>query len=1176
MRGDHLTMEDLPKELHTDTNVYSVKIDDISYGYLEAAENSPQRTEWWLPLASRLVCLSTDVNFALLMVSPECIAVFRDKSGRYGLFDSHSRSAAGLRQPNGTAVMLTFTHVNDLITHVHNLFQNQGKYARYEFVPVSFKTVSTHTEPPGQSTQATPGATATSSTQNDEPQITNPTAQMPEPESAKTHMTMLDNTLNSPDDKMAKTPRTARNVSKLNKRQRKKAIRQAQTSQREYVKAKDKSSTEEVAKKTNKRRHERERYASCREFRMKRLQAMKTQYAENYHYRKQRLLSAKKYYANPHIQEKVKACKVKRYQSDRHFQQKMRDYIIRRYTTDPDFQIRQKKYVVQKDNTDTSFKTRQKQYLVQRYNTDTDFQTRQKQYIRTKYASDPNYRHKQRKSIYDRYHNDSQFRLHHIQRCAQYQRHKMATTASFAIYKKLCAQRIKKKYRRLVTQFQQGPQSEAQPQLVVNSVIQAATCVPSDVETTVNCLPRPNSEAQLLQVQLKRHIRFKGYQHFYTVNMKNVLAGLSKLKEMHSEYKDVSIDDEATFADPTSNQIIETEHDTADADIQDALPRNFDQQNVPERRTTEDTTAGLLEPCHDVNQLMEPEQSNEEPLQDMEKEKEELRPGLVLDTCMQPPDIAQDILSYGEGIFSTAPAQGNRPVGFFSVPKLEAMAFPVQFPTGQNTLDEARQVKLSPSMYFNTRLFSADTRFATDQSYLFFAQFVTETHMASNSMSIQLRKGKAITKDERKISNRMLQNKDEVEKLINNKDATRFMKPLRGTPAYWEKALKDLHAMVRQLGKPTFFLTFSAAEMRWPEVVEVIKTQQGEQVDFSQLDWNTKCEILRSNPVTVMRLFEKRVDALMTTLILSPAQPIGEVEDYFYRVEFQARGSPHIHLLVWVKDAPEFGSDLEDHVYKFIDKYITCKMPDQNADPELHKIVSEVQVHSRNHSRSCKKGNVSCRFGFPKLPVDQTMITFPSPDDDDDDHNDKQHSTSKEKGTNEKQKNRRMALAKKMKEAKEKLQPLRDLLCDPNSSFEDLSELLHKCKLTYEQYLDCVFNLSNGHVILLKREPNDCWVNAYNADLLRAWNANMDIQYVIDDYSCLMYMMSYVSKPEFEMTQFLNGVIQEVKKSNVNERDEMKQIMQAYAKHREVSAQESVARTCSLPLKKCSRSVVFI
>ncbi|CAI5682674.1 unnamed protein product [Oreochromis niloticus] len=527
---------------------------DISYGYLEAAENSPQRKEWWLPLASRLVCLSTDVNYALLMVSPQCIAVFRDKSGRYGLFDSHSRSAAGLPQPNGTAVMLTFTNVYDLITHLHNLLQNQGKYARYEFVPVSFKRVSTHNEQPAQSTRATE-ATATSSPQNDEPQITNPTVQVPQPESAQTYMTMLENTSNSSQDKMASCEHqletsvnpttnirkeqqenielnnereTARNVCKLNKRRRRKASRQAQKNQRQNVEPKDKSSSDEVAKKTYKKRHEKERYATCHEFRMKKLQTLKTQYAVNCHYHKQKLLSNKNYYANPQIQGVKKAHKVKKYQSDPHFQQKKRDYIIRRYSTDPDFQTRQKKYVVQKYNTDASFKTKQKQYLVQRYNMDTDFQSRQKQYlvqrynmdtdfqsrqkkymnrryktdadfrsrmkkymgqkyredhvrerkrayIRTKYASDPNYRHKQKKSIHARYHNDSQFRLHHIQRCAQYQRHKMATTASFAIYKKLCAQRIKKKYRRLLTQFQQGPQSEAQPQLVVNSVMQAAT-----------------------------------------------------------------------------------------------------------------------------------------------------------------------------------------------------------------------------------------------------------------------------------------------------------------------------------------------------------------------------------------------------------------------------------------------------------------------------------------------------------------------------------------------------------------------------------------------------------------------------------------------------------------------------------------------------------------------------
>ncbi|KAE8296893.1 hypothetical protein D5F01_LYC03504 [Larimichthys crocea] len=327
---------------------------------------------------------------------------------------------------------------------------------------------------------------------------------------------------------------------------------------------------------------------------------------------------------------------------------------------------------------------------------------------------------------------------------------------------------------------------------------------------------------------------------------------------------------------------------------------------------------------------------------------------------------------------------------------------------------------------------------------------------------------------------------------------------------------------------------------------------------------------LRSNPVTVMRLFEKRVDALMTDLILSPAQPIGEVEDYFYRVEFQARGSPHIHLLVWIKDAPEF-EDLQDDsiVIKFIDQYITCQMPDPNADPELHKIVSEVQVHSRNHSKSCKKGNVMCRFGFPKLPMDKTILTYPTPDDDDDDDNDndQQQSAQKNRHKGKKGKRKSRALRLRQNEAKDKLQTLRNYISDPNVSFNNLSELLEKCNLTYEEYQKHVTNLTMSNVIVLKRHPKDCWVNGYNPDLLRAWNANMDIQFVLAEYSCLMYMISY---------EFLNDVIRDVKKTNVNEKDEMKQIMQAYAKHREVSAQEAGARTCSLPLKKCSRNVVFI
>lgn len=55
--------------------------------------------------------------------------------------------------------------------------------------------------------------------------------------------------------------------------------------------------------------------------------------------------------------------------------------------------------------------------------------------------------------------------------------------------------------------------------------------------------------------------------------------------------------------------------------------------------------------------------------------------GCSIDSYLQPSNIAQKMITFGEGIFSVTPVEGNRPVSFFGVPKLEAMAFPVQFPT---------------------------------------------------------------------------------------------------------------------------------------------------------------------------------------------------------------------------------------------------------------------------------------------------------------------------------------------------------------------------------------------------------------------------------------------------------------------------------------------------------------
>ena len=53
----------------------------------------------------------------------------------------------------------------------------------------------------------------------------------------------------------------------------------------------------------------------------------------------------------------------------------------------------------------------------------------------------------------------------------------------------------------------------------------------------------------------------------------------------------------------------------------------------------------------------------------------------------------------------------------------------------------------------------------------------------------------------------------------------------------------------------------------------------------------------------------------------------------------------------------------------------------------------------------------------------------------------------------------------------------------------------------------------------LKKQPNSCFVND-NFDIqLKAWEANMDIQAVFNEYKAVRYMCQYVSETEDQCFQ---------------------------------------------------------
>ena len=174
-------------------------------------------------------------------------------------------------------------------------------------------------------------------------------------------------------------------------------------------------------------------------------------------------------------------------------------------------------------------------------------------------------------------------------------------------------------------------------------------------------------------------------------------------------------------------------------------------------------------------------------------------------------------------------------------------------------------------------------------------------------------------------------------------------------------------AMIRQLGMPSLFLTFSAAETWWPELlISLYYEKYGKSLTFddvAKMTWAEKVGLIRENPVTTARHFDHRFRNYFN-LVVKPVLGYNDSEDdYFLRVEFQNRGSPHVHMIIWHHVAPKYKVDDTSQVCQYIDKYITVDLPG-NSIAEIPQYLL-CQFHS--HTLSCKKKTKrSVDFTFPK------------------------------------------------------------------------------------------------------------------------------------------------------------------------------------------------------------------
>ncbi len=103
-----------------------------------------------------------------------------------------------------------------------------------------------------------------------------------------------------------------------------------------------------------------------------------------------------------------------------------------------------------------------------------------------------------------------------------------------------------------------------------------------------------------------------------------------------------------------------------------------------------------------------------------------------------------------------------------------------------------------------------------------------------------------------------------------------------GSDRWYHKRYRNAMALVAKYGKPTFFITFTM-DVSCSEVKSKLKPNQKPY----------------DRPHLLNRIFQGKRKQLMREIV--DVGIFGEVIAHVSVVEFQKRGAPHLHLLIWVR-----------------------------------------------------------------------------------------------------------------------------------------------------------------------------------------------------------------------------------------------------------------------------------
>ncbi|XP_050673638.1 uncharacterized protein LOC126971378 [Leptidea sinapis] len=169
-----------------------------------------------------------------------------------------------------------------------------------------------------------------------------------------------------------------------------------------------------------------------------------------------------------------------------------------------------------------------------------------------------------------------------------------------------------------------------------------------------------------------------------------------------------------------------------------------------------------------------------------------------------------------------------------------------------------------------------------------------------------------------------------------------------GSPRHIHEYAQDTMTYVRNYGTPDLFITFTC-NSKWTEIERELEPGQKPQ---------DRHEI-------IARVFQQTLKVMMD--VLTKYRVFGDTRCYMYSVEWQKRGLPHAHILIWLLNKLHSNE---------VDDIISAEIPDPVTDPHLHDIVTTQMVHgpcgALNPLSPCMADG-KCTKRYPRPLVAETV-----------------------------------------------------------------------------------------------------------------------------------------------------------------------------------------------------------